>query len=181
MFTSINWVLEACYNSIFHFSPNVTLGIGPPPSVIAAASTSMPTSQPTKFQWATEDSTFTGTSNPWSSNTTSGGTATSVQAVPLVQGQGPVATSYNISPLSDILSDLSSPTGGSTPNQSLSPNLPIGSPSQVRLFLFTIPCRVGTGLCFCFASPRSAVRRRAAPSFCFDFCRLLTGTLFICF
>ena len=118
-------------------SPNVTLGIGPPPSIVAAAaavaSTSMPASQPTKFQWATEDSTgFTGTSNPWSTtgNTLSGGTASSVQAVPMVNTNQATVASYNISPLSDILSDLSSPNSGSTPNQSLSPNLPTGSPSQ---------------------------------------------------
>ena len=118
-------------------SPNVTLGIGPPPSIVAAAaavaSTSMPASQPTKFQWATEDSTgFTGTSNPWSTtgNTLSGGPASSVQAVPMVNTNQATVASYNISPLSDILSDLSSPNSGSTPNQSLSPNLPTGSPSQ---------------------------------------------------
>jgi len=111
-------------------SPNVTLGVGPPPI------STMPASQVSKFQWA-EDSSFSGTSNPWSSttmNNTSGGSAipaSTVQAVPLVnngpQNQPPA---YNISPLSDILSDLSSPNSGSTPNQSLSPNLPTNSPSQ---------------------------------------------------
>ena len=113
-------------------SPNVTLGVGPPPVA------SMQASQISKFQWA-EDSSFSGTANPWSSttvNNTSGGSATiaatAVQAVPLANnaGGGQNQVAYNISPLSDILSDLSSPNSGSTPNQSLSPNLPAASPSQ---------------------------------------------------
>ena len=130
-------------------SPNVTLGVGPANRSSLANSTS-PTinvggitirgqlpkqpQQTTTAIWPNgpEDSSFTGTNNPWSNLSSSMPTG----AMPIIGsgGQGSISgvtasSSYNISPLSDILTDLSS-NSGSTPNQSLSPNLPSNSPSQ---------------------------------------------------
>jgi hypothetical protein len=107
-------------------SPNVTLGVGPtkvtPGQQAVSASGQMTHLRQASSQPA--NSNFSNTywsegPNPWSSMATS----SNVGTVPTSN------SSYNISPLSDILTDLSSnSTLGS--NQSLSPNLPSHSPSQ---------------------------------------------------
>ena len=136
-------------------SPNVTLGVGPNTKSLTQSATnsvsggSVQVKQqssvsggtqlssgiitPNSFWQGGDDSnSFSGTTNPWSTLSSS---------VPVNCAPGPGAnpgggggtsnTSYNISPLSDILTDLSS-NSGSTPNQSLSPNLPSPQvPSQV--------------------------------------------------
>jgi len=111
-------------------SPNVTLGVGPKMTSVSNQVKQQNISS--NFWQVTEDSSsFSGTINPWST------LSSSVPATAGGGGPGPSAStaatqgsaSYNISPLSDILTDLSS-NSGSTPNQSLSPNLPSNSPSQ---------------------------------------------------
>lgn len=98
-------------------SPNVTLGVGPN---IAAPSTIVKTEPKPYFWQPTDDSSFAGSTNPWSTLSSS---------VPAVGATS--ITTYNTSPLSDILTDLSSTTSNSTGGaQSVSPNLPSHSPSQ---------------------------------------------------
>ena len=131
-------------------SPNVTLGVGPNTKSIAQSATSgssggsvqvkqvagtqVPSGiiTPNSFwQGADDSNSFSGTTNPWS--TLSSSVPVNCAPGPGASGGGTSNTSYNISPLSDILTDLSS-NSGSTPNQSLSPNLPSPQvPSQVRL------------------------------------------------
>lgn len=125
-------------------SPNVTLGVGPKPSSatvvssqVAAATQIKTNSGFTPHFWTLpEDSNSSGVNNPWSSLSSSVPTSITVgagipspNAVSASGGAVVNSNSYNISPLSDILTDLSS-NSGSTPNQSLSPNLPSNSPSQ---------------------------------------------------
>ena len=105
-------------------SPNVTLGVGP--SIVPTTQTTVIKTEPKYFWQASEDSSsFSGTTNPWS-------TLSSSVPVNITTSGGGVAsiTTYNTSPLSDILTDLSS-TSTSNTAQSLSPNLPSHSPSQV--------------------------------------------------
>jgi hypothetical protein len=98
-------------------SPNVTLGVGPN---IAAPSTIVKTEPKPYFWQPADDSSFAGSTNPWST------LSSSVPAVGVTS-----ITTYNTSPLSDILTDLSSTTSNSTGGaQSVSPNLPSHSPSQ---------------------------------------------------
>lgn len=128
-------------------SPNVTLGVGPnTKSMISHSSTGSSgglvqvkqqvigsagqhTSgiiTPNSFwQGADDSNSFSGTTNPWStlSSSVPVNCAPGPAAIAAAGGQISGNTSYNISPLSDILTDLSS-NSGSTPNQSLSPNLP---------------------------------------------------------
>jgi hypothetical protein len=132
-------------------SPNVTLGVGPnTKSMIRTISTGTSgglvqvqqqvtgngsgsagqhTSgiiTPNSFWTGADDSnSFSGTTNPWStlSSSVPVNCAPGPAAIAAAGGQVSGNTSYNISPLSDILTDLSS-NSGSTPNQSLSPNLP---------------------------------------------------------
>lgn len=128
-------------------SPNVTLGVGPnTKSMISHSSTGSSgglvqvkqqvigsagqhTSgiiTPNSFwQGADDSNSFSGTTNPWStlSSSVPVNCAPGPAAIAAAGGQVSGNTSYNISPLSDILTDLSS-NSGSTPNQSLSPNLP---------------------------------------------------------
>jgi len=104
-------------------SPNVTLGVGP--SIVPTTQTTVIKTEPKYFWQASEDSSsFSGTTNPWS-------TLSSSVPVSITTSGGGVAsiTTYNTSPLSDILTDLSS-TSTSNTAQSLSPNLPSHSPSQ---------------------------------------------------
>ena len=142
-------------------SPNVTLGVGPnTKSMISHSSTGSSgglvqvkqqvtgsgnpgqhTSgiiTPNSFwQGADDSNSFSGTTNPWStlSSSVPVNCAPGPAAIAAAGGQVSGNTSYNISPLSDILTDLSS-NSGSTPNQSLSPNLPSPQvPSQVSLLL----------------------------------------------
>ena len=84
--------------------------------------------EPKPYYWQAPDdsSSFSGSTNPWSTLSSS---------VPAA-GAVTIAT-YNTSPLSDILTDLSS-TSNSTTAQSVSPNLPSHSPSQVILSDFRI-------------------------------------------
>ena len=141
-------------------SPNVTLGVGPnTKSMISHSSTGSSgglvqvkqqvtgsgnpgqhTSgiiTPNSFwQGADDSNSFSGTTNPWStlSSSVPVNCAPGPAAIAAAGGQVSGNTSYNISPLSDILTDLSS-NSGSTPNQSLSPNLPSPQvPSQVSLY-----------------------------------------------
>ena len=145
-------------------SPNVTLGVGPnTKSMIRTISTGTSgglvqvqqqvtgsgsgsagqhTSgiiTPNSFWTGADDSnSFSGTTNPWStlSSSVPVNCAPGPAAIAAAGGQVSGNTSYNISPLSDILTDLSS-NSGSTPNQSLSPNLPSPQvPSQVSLYSF---------------------------------------------
>merc|ERR1712141_442326 len=99
-------------------SPNVTLGVGPN---IAAPSTIVKTEPKPYFWQPTDDSSFAGSTNPWST------LSSSVPAVGVTS-----ITTYNTSPLSDILTDLSSTTTSNSTGgaQSVSPNLPSHSPSQ---------------------------------------------------
>ena len=111
-------------------SPNVTLGVGP--SIVPTTQTTVIKTEPKYFWQASEDSSsFSGTTNPWS-------TLSSSVPVNITTSGGGVAsiTTYNTSPLSDILTDLSS-TSTSNTAQSLSPNLPSHSPSQVRITQIT--------------------------------------------
>lgn len=144
-------------------SPNVTLGVGPntrtminsstgssgglvqvKQQVTGTGSAGQHTSgiiTPNSFwQGADDSNSFSGTTNPWSTLSSSvpvncaPGPAAIAAELRLAGGQVSGNTSYNISPLSDILTDLSS-NSGSTPNQSLSPNLPSPQvPSQVSLY-----------------------------------------------
>jgi hypothetical protein len=130
-------------------SPNVTLGVGPntksmishsstgssgglvqvKQQVTGSGSAGQHTSgiiTPNSFwQGADDSNSFSGTTNPWStlSSSVPVNCAPGPAAIAAAGGQVSGNTSYNISPLSDILTDLSS-NSGSTPNQSLSPNLP---------------------------------------------------------
>ncbi len=115
-------------------SPNVSFGVGEPKPQLASrdvkpiiASSSNATGvgivntapATTNFNlnfWQADDPGFSGTSNPWSTLNASALSS----SVP--------STSYNISPLSDILSDLSTSTTNTS--ASVSPNLPAHSPSQ---------------------------------------------------
>ena len=141
-------------------SPNVTLGVGPntksmishsstgssgglvqvKQQVTGSGSAGQHTSgiiTPNSFwQGADDSNSFSGTTNPWStlSSSVPVNCAPGPAAIAAAGGQVSGNTSYNISPLSDILTDLSS-NSGSTPNQSLSPNLPSPQvPSQVSLY-----------------------------------------------
>ena len=139
-------------------SPNVTLGVGPnTKSMISHSSTGSSGGlvqvkqqvtispgqhnsgiiTPNSFwQGADDSNSFSGTTNPWStlSSSVPVNCAPGPAAIAAAGGQVSGNTSYNISPLSDILTDLSS-NSGSTPNQSLSPNLPSPQvPSQVSLY-----------------------------------------------
>ena len=99
-------------------SPNVTLGVGPKGMTQSKMQTSNSANFPTTF-WHE-------TGSNWSSLSSSVPGPSSTATAAQVQ---PGSSTYNISPLSDILTDLSS-NSGSTPTQSLSPNLPSHSPSQ---------------------------------------------------
>ena len=154
-------------------SPNVTLGVGPntksmishsstgssgglvqvKQQVTGSGSAGQHTSgiiTPNSFwQGADDSNSFSGTTNPWStlSSSVPVNCAPGPAAIAAAGGQVSGNTSYNISPLSDILTDLSS-NSGSTPNQSLSPNLPSPQvPSQVK-FIYsekaTKFCKIST-------------------------------------
>jgi hypothetical protein len=104
-------------------SPNVSFGVGPNSKPLASseAKPSRISSFNPNFWQANDDSSnFSGTTNPWSSALSS--------SVPTAENsQSSVTTSYNISPLSDILTDLSSTASTAS---GVSPNLPSNSPSQ---------------------------------------------------
>lgn len=123
-------------------SPNVSFGVAPskpmmqnrPPGSSGGVRVGggKPTSFNTNF-WQIDEPPFSVSANPWASASNPASSTVNASAL---SSSVPATLFSNISPLSDILTDLSSSSvstaGGSagTPPTAVSPNLPSNSPSQ---------------------------------------------------